>query len=502
MSRARLITVLLIAFIMLPTVPLFPNLEIIHETQAPTTSITLYAALSGWSFTKTSGPNPTITVTKGDTISFNLISGDSLPHLFLLDFDGNGVTSDCPGSGPDKCSGNIPAGGTGSVAPFIVTANPGQYFYYCLYHSPGAMVGKFIVQSPPGPDYGISSSPSSLTISQGANANSTVSITSLNNFAGSVTLSATPPPSWSSPFFSVNPVTVSAGMTSTSKLTIYVPPGTMPGPYGVSVTASNSSTSRSTNIAITVPVPSFNVSASPASLTINSGSSATSTITVAGSNGFSGTVSLAATVPSGRPITLLSSNSVMLSSTVSSATSKLTVSSALGSFNVTVTATSGATSHSTQVNVNGPDFSITTSSATVSVNQGSSTTLNVTLSSVNGFSGSVALLVTSSLGGPPVTVSPTSLQVPASGSVSATLYVTATASGVYSTPVPPGSYTITFNATMGSLSHTKTIPLTVTSPSSGAGILTSPIVIGGIAATIAVVAGIVYVLRRRPKTKT
>jgi hypothetical protein len=101
-----------------------------------------------------------------------------------------------------------------------------------------------------------------------------------------------------------------------------------------------------------------------------------------------------------------------------------------------------------------------------------------------------------------VTVSPTSLQVPSSGSVSATLTVTASASGAYSTPVSTGSYTITLNATMGSLSHIKTIPLTVTSPSSGAGILASPIVIGGIVVAIAVVAGIVYVLRRRPKTST
>ena len=82
MSRAGLLILLLIAFIILPSVPLFPNLEIVHETQAATTTITLYAALSGWSFSKTSGPNPTITVTKGDTISFNLISGDSLHISF------------------------------------------------------------------------------------------------------------------------------------------------------------------------------------------------------------------------------------------------------------------------------------------------------------------------------------------------------------------------------------------------------------------------------------
>lgn len=65
--------------------------------------------------------------------------------------------------------------------------------------------------------------------------------------------------------------------------------------------------------------------------------------------------------------------------------------------------------------------------------------------------------------------------------------------------VSPGSYTITLNATMGSLSHTDIIPLTVTSPSSGTGILTSPIVIGGIAAAVVIVGIAVYALSRRPK---
>ena len=500
MSRIKLIIELLIVLVIMSSLRLGPDLEFVHKAQAVTTNFTLYAAYSGWNFSQPSGPNPTITVTRGDSISFDLIGEDSLPHLLLLDFDGNGVTNDCAGPGPDKCSGNIPAMGTGSIPPFIVTANQGTYFYYCLYHSPYAMVGKLIVQPPPGPDYGVSASPSSLTILQGANANSTVSITSLNNFAGSVTLSAAPPASWSPPLFSVNPVTVSAGMASTSKLTIYVPLGTSPGPYSVTVTARNSTTfSHLMTVAVTVPTPDFTVTPGPASLTINSGSSGISTLTVTGSNGFSGTVILVTSVPSGSATTMLSSTSVMLSPTATSATSTLTVSSALGAFNVTVTATSGATNHSTKVSVSGPDFSITTSPTTLSVNQGSSSTLTVTLSGVNGFSGSVALSATISSGGPPVTVSPASLQVPSSGTVSATLKVIASTSGAYSTPVSPGSYTITLNETMGSLSHSQTIPLTVTSPSSGAEILTNPVVIGGIVVAVVIVAIAVYALRRKPK---
>ena len=493
MLRRRTLLIGMLAFFLIGS--MFPSWSILTLSSIPKAhAVSRSIKLTGASYTGWNGtnPGPTVTVTKGDGVSMSLVSGDGAPHTFIVDVDKDGVIPN-PTCSIDKCS---PQFSTSTPYPFVVDFGPGTFTYYCSIHLT-MMVGTFIVS-----DFGVSSSPFSLTIPQGSNANSTVSITSLNNYAGAVTLSATPPTSWPPPFFGVNPVPISSGMTSTSKLTIYVPPGTSPGPYGVTVTASDSFISHSTNVAVNVPAPSFTVSASPATLTINSGSSGTSTITVAGSYGFSGTVSLSATVPSGRATTILSSASVMLSATATSATSMLTVSSALGMFNVTVTATSGSTAPSTLVAVNGPDFSIKTSPSTVSLSQGSSAMLAITLSSVNGFSGFVALSASPSTGGPPVTVSPTSLQVPSSGSVSATLTVTASSSGTYSTPISPGSYTITLNATMGSLSHTETIPLTVTSLPSGAGILTSPIVIGGIAAAITVVAGIIYVIRRRPKANT
>jgi copper binding plastocyanin/azurin family protein len=459
----------------------------------------IYSSPLGWGLTATTvtSPGPDLTVLPGETVTMTLYSGDGYTHNWGVDYNGNGV----PDSG-EPLSNSF--GSAGTTYTFTATTTPGTYTYWCYIHK-GPMVGKFIVQSPPGPDYSVSSNPSSLTIPQGANANSTVSITSLNNFAGSVSLSSSPssPPGLLTSSFSVNPVMVPAGGTAKSNFTISVPAGTSPASYSITVTAKNSTTfSHSTTVSVTVPTPTFSIVPSPASVTINSGSSGISTLTVTGSNGFSGTVSLATTVPSGRATATLNPTSVMLSPTTTSAMSTLTVSSALGMFNVTVTATSGGTSQSAQVLVNGPDFSITTSPTTVSLAQGSSAILMVTLSGVNGFSGSVALTAFPSTGGPPVTVSPISLQVPSSGSVSATLTVSASSSGAYSTPISPGSYTITLNATMGSLSHTETIPITVTSPSSGVGILTSPIVIGGIAVAIAVVAGIVYVLRRRPKTST
>jgi len=300
MSQRRLVLALLIGLIILLSVSFAPPLTFFHKAKAASTNITLYAYLSGWSYTQTSGGNPTITVVQGDTISFTLIEGDTLMHRLLVDIDNSSITTDCPNPGPDECSGIITQYGGSSIPPFTITSAPGTYFYYCTYHSPAYMVGKFVVAPSATPD--------------------------------------------------------------------------------------------------------FNMVSIPSSLIVNQDSSGSSMITVTGSNGFTGTVSLTASVSPGGATVSLSPQSVTLSTTATSAT--------------------------------------------------------------------------------------------------ATLTATAFNSGAYSTPVSLGSYNITLIGTMGSLSHSKIILLTMTSPSSGAGILTSPIVIGGIAAAIAVVAGTVYVLRRRSKTKS
>jgi plastocyanin len=149
-----------------------------------------------------------------------------------------------------------------------------------------------------------------------------------------------------------------------------------------------------------------------------------------------------------------------------------------------------------------PDFKIAMSSSTLTVAQGASRNVVVTLTSISGFSGIVSLTYSLSSSGPQVTFSPTSLAVPSGGSINSTLGVSAASSGTYSTPVSQGSYTITVTATSGSLVHTSTLSLTVGSPS-GVGDLTgSAIIIGGVGAGIVVAAAAVYALRRRTRTTT
>ncbi len=78
----------------------------------------------------------------------------------------------------------------------------------------------FSVNAPPAPDYTLSISPSSKTITQGESATFEVTVTSLNGWTDPVTLAVSGLPSWTSGSFSHNPVTP----TATSTLTITTSP--------------------------------------------------------------------------------------------------------------------------------------------------------------------------------------------------------------------------------------------------------------------------------------
>jgi len=59
---------------------------------ASTPSISLIGFFNAWN--NTGVPNPTISVTQGDTITIQLSSGDGAVHRFFVDVDKNGITPD------------------------------------------------------------------------------------------------------------------------------------------------------------------------------------------------------------------------------------------------------------------------------------------------------------------------------------------------------------------------------------------------------------------------
>src|SRR5207244_892889 len=128
----------------------------------------------------------------------------------------------------------------------------------------------------------------------GGSGTSTITVTALNGFSGSVGLTVTGCPSGSAGWREGNSVTP----TATSALSVSTTTSTSTGTFTLTVTGTSGSLVHTTTVALTVnpaSVPDFSMSRSPRSLTLTQGGSGTSTITVTALNGFSNSVALTVT---------------------------------------------------------------------------------------------------------------------------------------------------------------------------------------------------------------
>ena len=199
------------------------------------------------------------------------------------------------------------------------------------------------------PSFTLSDSPSSLTIAQGGSGTSTITVTDLGGFTGSVTLAASGLPSGVTAVFSPNPT------TSTSTLTLTASGTATTGSATVTITGTSGSLTATTTLALTVTVagtPNFTITASPSTLTITQGSSGTSTITIGSQNGFSSATTLTVGgLPTG--VTAAFSVNPVTPPANGSASSTLTLTASAtattGSVTLTVTGTSGSLTHNTTI---------------------------------------------------------------------------------------------------------------------------------------------------------
>jgi endoglucanase len=236
---------------------------------------------------------------------------------------------------------------------------------------------------------------------------------------------------------------------SATSLTVTVP-NIAAGAVNVTVSV-NGVASNAVSFTVATNNPDFSLTGSPTTLTVAQGACATSTITVTAVNGFTGTVTFSVGgLPAGVTATINGTTITFCASSTA----------ATGSFSVTVTGTSGTLSHSITIplTVTGaPDFSLSASPATLSLAQGATANSTITVSSVNHFSGTVALAASGLPAGVTASFSP------ASTTSTSTLTLTASSTATL------GAATITVTGTSGTLSHTATIALTVTKPVTGTG---------------------------------
>src|SRR5438874_1618060 len=110
---------------------------------------------------------------------------------------------------------------------------------------------------PPPPDFGISATPASLSIQIGSSGTSTIALTSLNGFAGTIGLSTSIACSGLClvyPTASLNPtsVTLTSGSTGVSTLTVATSVLTTPGTYTITITATSGSITHTVTVTVQV----------------------------------------------------------------------------------------------------------------------------------------------------------------------------------------------------------------------------------------------------------
>jgi YVTN family beta-propeller protein len=210
-------------------------------------------------------------------------------------------------------------------------------------------------------------------------------------------------------------------------------------------------------LAGTVPVPGFTLSASPGNITVSQNASGSSTITSAVTGGFNSVIGLSA---SGLPVgvTVGFSPTSITGAGTSNMIVNVASSTALGTYAILVTGTSGGLIQTTTVYLTvipAPSFTISVAPPAVSLPQNSSGTFTVTSTVVSGFNSTINLSATGQPTGVTVAFSPTSI----TGSGTSTITMTIASS------TATGSYTITVKGISGSETSTATISLTVTGPS-------------------------------------
>ncbi|HUZ47753.1 MAG TPA: hypothetical protein VMW54_14040 [Terriglobia bacterium] len=422
---------------------------------------------SGSSFTLTNS-SATQTVTAGNSATFDYLTlapnnGFSGDVTIGISGEPSGVTLSSPTSVNVTTATNFSlvlataAGTTAGTYNITVTGTSGSL-------NSSTTVTLVVNSSGPPPSFDLSAASGTLVVPVNSSNSDSLTVTPSNGFTGSVSLSLSGLPRWTSSSFSTNPVSITGAGSGSSTLTISTNRHAQQGHYSLMITATSGSLTSQIPLTLyigTGPTGDFSLSSSPSSQTVVQGSGTSYGVTVTGSGGFSGSVGFSVSgLPNGAnasfsPSTVSGSGTTTMSVTTSASTPA-------GTYPLTITGSSGSLSHTTGVtlvvNVSStPDFSLSASPSSQTVVQGLGTNYGVSVSASGGFSGTVGFSVSGLPSGAGATFSPTSITT----SGSTTMAVTTGSS------TPTGTYTLTITGTSGSLTHTSTVTLVVSAPGSG-----------------------------------
>ena len=401
------------------------------------------------SLTVQQGNQGTSTITATTSGGFNssiALSYSGAPSGTTVSFNPNPIPA--PGSGNSTMTITVGSSTPTGTYPITVTGTGGGI-------QQNTTVTLTVTSGGQG-DFTISASPSQLTVAQGGRGTSTITTTISGGFNSGIALSASGLPSGT--FATFQPIVIQAPGAGSSTMYIAVGSGTPVGTYPITVTGNGGGIQHNTIVTLTVVAPaSFTISASPSSVTIQQGNQGGSTITTTISGGFNSSISLSYSgAPTGtsvsfnpNPIPAPGSGSSAMTITVGSNTPP-------GVYPITVTGNGGGIQQNTTVTLTvvvPPNFTISASPSSVTIQQGTQGGSTITTTISGGFNSSIALSASGQPSGTTVSFNPNPIPAPGNGNSTMTITV--------GSNTPTGTYPITVTGNGGGIQQNTTVTLTV-----------------------------------------
>ena len=350
--------------------------------------------------------------------------------------------------------GGSPATSTAQNPTNVKFSTPGEYTVSLTEidatgNSDPSPPTRTITVLPASADFDISVSPSGNTVLPGGSTTYNVTVTPLSGFTGPVTLSVGSESGFPAGITSggFSPSSISGGGTST--LTMNTMTSTAPYALSLTVTGTSGTIAHTGSSTLLVNL------AAPASLSAmadGSGQVALSWPTVVSATSYH----LKRSLVSGGPYVTIActSSTSYTDSAVISGTPYFYVVSAAYSANPDAGGESADSGEAAATPQASPTFSLSASPNSLSVQQGSSGSVTISTSALNGFNNIVGLSVTGLPANVTATFTPTSIAAPGTGSSTLVFAVGASAA--------TGNYTLTVSGTGGGLTKTATVTLSIT----------------------------------------
>ena len=294
------------------------------------------------------------------------------------------------------------------------------------------------------------SNPGSVAMGLGTATNVPISIKQEYGFSGFVNLSVSGLPKGVTAYISPNPA------NGNSSLSLVSSSSAAPGTTEVTITGTSGKQTSTTTFPLSINAPSFTIS-SPGSMTVGQGSTVSTPVPISESYGFLGAINLSV---SGLPSGVTASFSPNPATGNSVLTISATGSAPVGTSVVTITGISGkvTATASFPLAIAAPGF-IISNPGNVVVGLGTTATVPVPVSSVNGFVGPIHL----SISGLPAGVTASFSPNPANPTSNQSQYVYLTLSCSNSAPL--GTSNLTITGTSGTVTARISFPLTLSQPS-------------------------------------